>query len=144
MLISEVARQSGVAAKTIRFYESVGLLPPAVRGPNHYRQYQPADVARLRFIAGARALGLALAQIAPLLATFERETAPCAAVQMTLGEQLAILDQRIAALQTLRTHLADLQREGATRPLDATGQQCVCALVADYPLPELRKEHYHD
>src|SRR5690606_17345541 len=60
MQIREVARASGVPAKTIRYYEAIGLLPPASRAANNYRRYQAADVERLRFIASARSLGFSL------------------------------------------------------------------------------------
>ena len=51
MQIRDLVRASGVPAKTIRYYESIGLLPQAQRAANNYRRYQPTDVERLRFIA---------------------------------------------------------------------------------------------
>ncbi len=54
MVIHKLAKQTGVPAKTIRYYESIGLLPRPKRAANNYRQYTPADGERLRFIASAR------------------------------------------------------------------------------------------
>jgi DNA-binding transcriptional MerR regulator len=132
MQIGELARQSGVSAKTIRYYESIGLLCPPSRGTNNYRQYTVQDQARLRFIAGARALGIDLATVKALVAAWEGTDAPCAAVQTTLAAQIARIDQQIAALVQLRTQLVQLHQEGATRPRDRTGQACICALVAEH------------
>ncbi|MBI3734719.1 MAG: MerR family DNA-binding transcriptional regulator, partial [Chloroflexi bacterium] len=60
MVIHELTQQTGVPAKTIRYYESIGLLPRPHRAENNYRQYTPADGERLRFIASARSLGFSL------------------------------------------------------------------------------------
>lgn len=54
MKIQELARITGVSAKTIRYYEEIGLLPEPARGENNYRQYDERDVERLRLVAGAR------------------------------------------------------------------------------------------
>ncbi|MCL4489294.1 MAG: MerR family transcriptional regulator [Chloroflexi bacterium] len=54
MVIRELAQQTRVPAKTIRYYESIGLLLRPKRAANNYRQYTPADAERLRFIASAR------------------------------------------------------------------------------------------
>lgn len=59
MQIRELAWRSGVSAKTIRYYEAVGLLLTPTRAENNYRDYEPAAVERLRFIAGARSFGFA-------------------------------------------------------------------------------------
>ena len=68
MIIHELGRQTGVPAKTIRYYESIGLLPRPSRAANNYRQYTPADVERLQFIASARSLGLSLDDVSEFLA----------------------------------------------------------------------------
>jgi hypothetical protein len=77
MLIHDLAKQTGVPAKTIRYYESIGLLPRPKRATNNYRQYTPADVERLRFIASARNLGFSLADVAEILAARDDGIAPC-------------------------------------------------------------------
>ena len=56
MLIHELSERTGVSTKTIRYYESLGLLPQPPRAANNYRDYTTASLERLRFIAGARAL----------------------------------------------------------------------------------------
>ena len=68
MLIQELAKQTGLTATTIRYYESIGLIPPPQRAENNYREYTAADVERVRFIAGARSLDFSLNDIAEFLA----------------------------------------------------------------------------
>jgi MerR family transcriptional regulator, copper efflux regulator len=133
MRIKELAAQSGVATKTIRYYESIGLLPAPERSANNYRQYGPADVERLRFVASARSLGLGLAEIAEILAARDRGIAPCERVLAALDQGLADLDRRLADMLALRDTLEALRREGAVRPLDdLAGLECVCALIKNY------------
>jgi len=133
MQISELAAQSGVSAKTIRYYETVGLLPAPNRADNNYRRYDEAVVERLRFIASARSLGFALADIRELLAARDAGEAPCERVLEALDAQLATLDRRIADLLALREDLRQLRTEGERRPRDlgASGA-CVCYLVTAY------------
>lgn len=133
MQIRDLAQQAGVPAKTIRYYESVGLLPPPRRTANNYRVYTAADVHRLRFIASARALGLSTADIADILAARDQGLAPCARVLDALGERLAELDRRLADMLALRETLTQIKREGAALPLDdVQGEHCVCYLVKTY------------
>lgn len=133
MQISELSRRSGVSAKTIRYYEALGLLPPPARGVNNYRQYDPSTAERLRFIASARSLGFALDDIAALLAARDQGNAPCEHVLDALDTQLATLDRRIADLLALREDLQRLRAEGEGRPRDrGESGRCVCYLVTTY------------
>lgn len=133
MQISELARRSGVPAKTIRYYESVGLLPTPARAGNNYRHYDLTVLERLHFIASARSLGFALLDIGELLAARDAGDAPCERVLDALDTQLATLDQRIADLLALRDDLRHLRAEGERRPRDqGESGQCVCYLVTAY------------
>jgi DNA-binding transcriptional MerR regulator len=131
--ISELARRSGVPAKTIRYYEQIGLLPAPDRADNNYRHYVPATVERLRFIVSTRSLGFGLADIRALLAARDAGEAPCERVLEALEAQLATLDRRITDLLALRDNLQHLRAEGERRPRGQSASgQCVCALVAAY------------
>ncbi len=130
MLIHELAEQTGVSAKTIRYYESIGLLRPAQRAANNYRQYMPAEVERLRFIASARSLDLPLADIGEILAARDSGIAPCQRVLHAIGERLNDVDRSIAGLLTRRETLKQLQTEGADLPIDdVRGEHCICYLL---------------
>ena len=133
MLIHELAKQTGVPAKTIRYYESIGLLPRPKRSANNYRQYAPAEAERLRFIASARSLGFSLDDVAEILAARDDGIAPCQRVLDAIAHRLAEVDRRIADLLALRDSLRQLQSEGAILPRDdVQGEHCVCYLLKTY------------
>ena len=133
MVIHELAKHTGVPTKTIRYYESIGLLPRPVRAANNYRQYTPAEAERLRFIASARSLGFSLADIAEILAARDDGLAPCQHILDGIGRQLAEIDYRIADLLALRESLKQLQTEGAILPRDdVRGEHCICYLIKTY------------
>ncbi len=133
MIIRELAQHTGVPAKTIRYYESIGLLPRPQRAANNYRQYTPADGERLRFIASARSLGFSLADVAEILAARDDGFAPCQRVLDAVDRRLTEIDRRIAGLLTLRDSLRQLQSEGAILPRDdVQGKHCVYYLLKAY------------
>ena len=130
MFIQELAKLSGVPAKTIRYYESIGLLPEPQRAENNYRQYTPEAVERLRFIVSARSLGFSLAEIGQFLAARDAGTLPCKRVLDSFDQRILDIDRRIADLLALRDTLTRIQRDGADIPPDKQcDEQCVCYLV---------------
>lgn len=149
MLIHELAQQTGVSAKTIRYYEDIALLPMPSRHENNYRHYTDADVERLRFVARARSLGFALEDLAKILAARDAGMAPCEHVLATLVEHIEAIDRRIADMIALRDTLGQLYRAGATLPRDdITLEQCVCGLIKNYPegaqRPEATEQHHDE
>ncbi|KAF1685556.1 heavy metal-responsive transcriptional regulator [Pseudoxanthomonas broegbernensis] len=108
MNIGQLARQTGVAIDTIRYYERQGLLPAARRGANGYRQYGPADTRRLRFVRRAKELGFSLEEIGSLLALSDARGADMAQVRVTAQEKLVMIQERIDELQRVRNALRDL------------------------------------
>jgi DNA-binding transcriptional MerR regulator len=130
MQIGELAGATGVAAKTIRFYEGVGLLPPAERAANGYRQYGAQDVRRLRFIRGARELDFSLEELKAVLALRESGEAPCGQVLALLDEKLFSLEAQLRRLVEMKRELAHLKQVGATLPTDDVQmERCVCQLI---------------
>lgn len=104
--IGDLARASGCKAETIRYYERIGLLPPAARRASGYRRYGDADVRRLRFVRQGRALGFPLEAIRELLALADRPNQDCAAADRLCTAQLEEVRDRIRALQRLEAELA--------------------------------------
>lgn len=130
MLIQELAKQTGFAATTIRYYESIGLIPPPQRAENNYREYTSADAVRLRFIAGARSLDFSLNDIAEFLAARDDGMLPCQRVLDSLEQHLAEIDRRIADLLTLRETLDYIRQEKQALPQNKSDdEQCVCYLL---------------
>jgi MerR family transcriptional regulator, copper efflux regulator len=118
MNIGVLARRSGVPAKTIRYYESIGLIPPARRSDGNYRTYDERDVATLRFIHRARNLGFPVADVEKLLALWRDQRRSSAKVQELALAHVAEIDRKLAALQSIRRTLAHLAHccRGDERP----------------------------
>ncbi len=130
MLIRELAQRTGVSTKTIRYYETVGLLPRPQRASNSYRIYTEADVELLCFIAGARRLGYPLAEIAQFLAGRFNGSLPCQQVLVSLEVRLNEIEQRIEDLHVVRAALEQIREEAQSRPQPPTcDEQCVCHLL---------------
>ena len=106
--IGEAARASGVTAKMVRHYESIGLLPPARRTEAGYRLYGSDDVRMLQFIHRGRALGFSLDQIADLLALWRDKHRASADVRRLALEHINELDRKIAELEAMKRTLASL------------------------------------
>lgn len=132
MQIKQLAKKTNVTAKTIRYYESIGILPPPKRLPNGYRDYEDTAVPRIKLVAGARTLGFSLDDIREILALRDRREAPCRVVLEMLDEKAAKIHQHIAELQRLEIELRELHALGLTFPTDdVDGKNCVCHLVSE-------------
>ena len=133
MFIQELARLTGVSTKTIRYYESIGLLPPPQRAANQYREYARAAVDRLRVIASARRLGFGLADIGELLSARDNEGLLCSRVVGLLDRRLAEIDQRVADLLATRDSLDQIRRQGLALPQGHTCDgECVEYFTTDH------------
>ena len=131
MQILELSRLTGVAEKTIRYYESIGVLPPPEHKSNGYRVYHAADVERVRFVAGARSLGFSLDDIAEIMGLRDRQEAPCRIVLDLLEQKAGEIAHRIRELQRLEADLRELKSLGETFPIDEVDwKNCVCHLVS--------------
>ena len=108
MKIGEVAERSGVPAKTIRYYEEVGLLPEPERAPNGYRQYGSRNVDLLRFIARARGLGFSLDDVRDLVDLWQDKDRASADVRRLALNHIAAIDAKIAELEGMRRTLSQL------------------------------------
>jgi MerR family copper efflux transcriptional regulator len=108
LTVSDLARQAGVSPHTVRYYDRVGLLSTADRSPSGYRLHPPDLVERLRFIRGAKSLGLQLQHIALLLDVMDRGPCPCGLTEALLRGRLAATDEEVASLSRLRDELERL------------------------------------
>jgi len=106
--IGDAAKASGVSAKMIRHYESIGLIDAAKRTEAGYRLYSGQDVHVLRFVHRARALGFSLDQIRTLLGLWQDEGRASADVRALARSHIAELDQKIADMQAMRRTLESL------------------------------------
>ena len=118
MNIGEAAARSGVAAKTIRYYEDIGLIGQAPRKGNGYRAYDERDVHMLRFVQRARSLGFGVRDCNQLLALYRDPHRTSAEVKALTERRLAEIDRKIAELAGMRATLVRLAENchGDERP----------------------------
>ena len=132
MKINELAETTGLSGKTIRYYESIGVLPQPKRSANGYRVYDNSDVDRLKFVIGLRRLDFSLDDITEILAMRDRREAPCRVVLDLLTEKAEEVSRRIKELLLLEAELHKLHSIGLTYPTDdVDGKNCVCHLVSN-------------
>ena len=114
----EVSKATGVSQRMIRHYERIGLMPRPDRRDNGYRDYSPASVERLRFIANARDLGFALDEIVVLLGLWDDRTRASSEVKAIALEHAKDLARKAAALEAMRRTLLELAEgcSGDERP----------------------------
>ncbi len=106
--IGQAAKASGVSAKMIRHYESIGLIEPAARTDAGYRLYNERDVQVLQFIHRSRELGFSLEQIKTLLALWQDKQRASKDVRAMAKQHIAELDRKIADMQAMRRTLETL------------------------------------
>jgi DNA-binding transcriptional MerR regulator len=104
--IGEVASESGLPIKTIRYYDDIGLLAPIVeRSDTGYRLFRVDVLDRLAFIKRAQALGLHLNEIQQILSVHDQGELPCGQVKQYLEQKVAEISRQIESLQVLRSQL---------------------------------------
>lgn len=107
MNIGQAAAASGLPAKTIRYYEEIGLIRPP-RDTNGYRLFRPADIHKLAFLSRARALGFSIDDCRALLGLYDDESRASEDVKRLAQGHLERIDTKIAELRSLRATLGDL------------------------------------
>jgi MerR family transcriptional regulator, mercuric resistance operon regulatory protein len=108
LTITHVASRVGVRPDTVRYYERIGLLPPAHRTPGAHRRYDRSVVDRMLFIKGVQRLGLPLAEIRELLAVRDAGACACAPAETLLRHHLDEVDAELRRLAELRGELAGM------------------------------------
>jgi MerR family copper efflux transcriptional regulator len=118
MNIGTAAQHSGVPAKTIRYYESVGLIQPADRTASGYRVYGKQDVETLRFVQRARSLGFSVEEVGNLLALWRDRSRSSAEVKALARHRVEDIDRKITELTEMRETLLHLMErcKGDERP----------------------------
>ena len=108
MNIGQAAAASGISAKMLRYYETIGLIPAATRTEAGYRTYGAQEVETLRFIRRARDFGLKMDRVKLLVDLWHDQSRPSRDVKAIALEQIAMLEGRIAELTAMKDALAGL------------------------------------
>ena len=129
MRIGELASRSGVSTKTIRYYESIGLIPAPERLPSGYRDYEESALEALAFVRAAQAVGLSLGEIRGIVALRDEGQVPCGYVVELLRSRSAELDRRIAELRALRGELGRLVAQADRLDPAECDPRAVCHVI---------------
>jgi len=140
LTIRQLTSQTGVSSKTLRYWESVGLLPRPGRNFNNYRLYKPNAGQRVTFIQKAKSLGFTLDEIRRLFDTAQRRGTTCSDVVKWTEENIQALEQQISLISKLRDTLMAYQKEWKKKllcPPLTTSE--VCCLIESLPLVPFKK-----
>jgi Cu(I)-responsive transcriptional regulator len=132
MNIGAIAKRTGLPAKTIRYYESIGLIPPALRSEGNYRTYSEQDLQTLKFVQRARGLGFSVKDVSRLLTLWQDRRRASAEVRRMAQDHVGEIDRKIEELKGMRrtlTHLIE-RCHGDSRP--------DCPILDDLAGPERR------
>ena len=136
--IRQVARKSSVSSKTLRYWETLGLLPRPSRTHTNYRLYTPSVLERVIFIRKAKSLGFTLSEIRQIFELCHDHTAPCEKVVDWAAGKINALETQIEALKQLRERLIQYhrkwKRKGAYPPMKPKE---ICCLIEEVPLVEI-------
>lgn len=118
MKIGELAKSSGVNAKLIRHYESIGLIPKASRTEGNYREYSQNDIQFLRFIKRGRSLGFSMKEIKKLISLWRNKSRSSREVKALAAAHIEVLEGKIAEMQEVVNNLKKLSKNchGDHRP----------------------------
>jgi DNA-binding transcriptional MerR regulator len=143
LFIGRLAKQVGLNPRTIRYYETLELLPQPLRSESGYRLYTSETVELLRFIKKAKMLGFTLTEIREIIALRQRGDLPCPHVHTLLTERVQTLSRQIKGLSLLRDELKGLAKKSTSLPRRAK-PTLVCphiehAHIQPPPLPSSRR-----
>ncbi len=127
--IGELAKQTGVAVGTLRYYESLGLLEPTLRSSSGYRYYT-ADAARqVKFIKKAQRLNFSLQEIQQILASRRQGITACPLVQDLLSRKIDFLEEEIRRMSAFKAELEAYKKLWTNRTSDNPNSEQLCSLI---------------
>jgi DNA-binding transcriptional MerR regulator len=132
MITSKIAQLANVTSDTVRYYTKRGLLVPNRNPSNGYKEYQQADLERLKFIHQARTIGFTLKEIEEILEHALKGDSPCPNVRMLMAKKIE--DTR-TQIKSLTAHLATLEKTYASwenQPNSTPDGQSICCLIESW------------
>jgi DNA-binding transcriptional MerR regulator len=129
MKVGELAKSTGLTAKTIRYYELLGMLDEPQRTESGYRLYDKEDVERLEFIKKAKRLGLSLEEVRDILVLHKQRQVPCVHVLALLDQKLEQVNVVLRELRIFRKELARLREESQARLDQLPEEASICSII---------------
>ena len=131
--IGELAKQTGLAVGTLRYYSDLGLLQPSTRGNNGYRYYSQDAVKQVEFIRKAQTLGFTLEEIKQILNVRDRGEIPCSLVQSLLNRKIDQLQTQIEQMTLFKAELEEYRAAWVSNP-PASKTEEICPLISSVSL----------
>lgn len=132
--IGELAKQTGLAVGTLRYYSDLGLLQPVCRGDNGYRYYSQEATRQVQFIKKAQALGFTLEEIKQILDVRDRGEKPCSLVQSLLNNKIEQLAIQIKQMNLFKAELEQYRQAWTNNPNPESDSKEVCPLISSVSL----------
>jgi DNA-binding transcriptional MerR regulator len=131
LLIGQVTDISGIPIRTIRYYESLGLIKSLRRTEGGFRQFSLDVLTRLAFIKRAQNLGLSLEEIGNILQVYDQGQAPCGEIKEKLQDKLLQIDRQIDQLLTLRSEIKGLL--SGWKNIGDQYEDTICPIIQNIP-----------
>lgn len=132
--IGELAKHTGLAVGTLRYYSDLGLLQPVQRGDNGYRYYSQDASQQVEFIKKAQTLGFTLEEIKQILDVRDRGEKPCSLVQSLLNNKIEQLQIKIKQMTLFKAELEEYRTAWTNNPNPESKSQEVCPLISSVSL----------
>ena len=129
--IGDLKQRTGVKVSTLRYYESLGLLQPALRSDSGYRYFNDNAVQRVLFIKKAQTLNFSLTEIQEIFNSHQRGTAVCSIVKDLIERKISHLDTEIQKLLESKQRLEIHRERWSTYPEDLPNSESVCTLIEE-------------
>lgn len=134
--IGELAKQTGLAVGTLRYYSDLGLLQPTKRGDNSYRYYSKNATLQVKFIKKAQAIGFSLEEIKQILDVRDRGEKPCDLVQNILNNKIKQLEIQIKQMILFKQELQEYRLKWTNSPDLELDSQEVCPLISSVSIED--------
>lgn len=131
MNIGQAATKAGTSAKTIRYYESIGLIPAPPRTESGYRDYGMREVETLRFVARARSLGFSIEDVSALLELYRDHKQPASEVRRIAEVAISRIESKLTELQSMHRTLSHLVHQCQHGAQGAHGKRPDCPILDD-------------
>jgi DNA-binding transcriptional MerR regulator len=134
--IGDLKKRTGVKVSTLRYYENLGLLTPALRSDSGYRYFDDNSVQRVLFIKKAQTLNFSLTEIQEILSSRDRGSVVCSIVKDLLDRKISQLDDEIQKLIASKQRLESHRSRWSFYPNDISNNQNICTLIEELILLE--------